>query len=79
MIKCCKGCTKRWVNERGRCHDTCEEYLDARAEEDAKKALIEKNRRGDLEVDGYLATAKAKTMHRLNRKVRKTVKRWGWK
>lgn len=29
MNDCCKNCPDRWVNETGRCHDTCEKYIEA--------------------------------------------------
>lgn len=25
-MKCCKGCTERWVTATARCHSTCERY-----------------------------------------------------
>lgn len=28
----CKDCKERWVNEEGRCHDTCERYAQWRGE-----------------------------------------------
>ena len=42
----CKDCQKRWVSDKGRCHDSCPEYKEFRQKiETAENRRREKNRR----------------------------------
>lgn len=46
----CKDCQKRFVG----CHSSCESYLKARAEFEAEKKKIEKNKKVDKEYQGFV-------------------------
>ena len=43
QIKCCKGCTDRWMRDGARCHDFCEKYQAEVADRnEARTAAIRK-------------------------------------
>ena len=50
MSYVCKGCKKRFVNGTTRCHSTCKEYLDEKAEHDAMNEALKKEKRIQLDV-----------------------------
>lgn len=67
----CKGCTKRWVKDGKRCHDTCEEHLARTAKREAEKAAIRKARKGDDTYSDYIYEKIAHREHVENRKAKR--------
>lgn len=57
MIKCCYGCTKRWVRDGKTCHSSCKEYSDAVAEDQRRKAVTAEANKG------FIAMCEYKKMH----------------
>ena len=60
----CKGCTKRFVNGTTRCHSTCKEYLDAKAERDAENEAMRKENQTYWDVMGTLLGKKTRKRKR---------------
>lgn len=67
----CKGCTKRWVKDGKRCHDTCEEHLARTAKREAEKAAIREARKGDLAIRDYTFERIAHREHVENRSAKR--------
>ena len=50
-MKCCIGCTERWIEGTKRCHDTCERHQAELAEHRAEKEKIREAKRKEREGD----------------------------
>lgn len=46
----CGGCPDRWVNEGGRCHDSCERFKAWRAKREEQKAVRLAKRKEESDV-----------------------------
>ena len=68
-IKCCHGCTERWVTTTSRCHATCKRYLDECAELEKKNHARQKTLQEERDADGVLWTGRERVLRRASEKV----------
>lgn len=66
-MKCCQGCTERWIEGTKRCHDTCERYLAEVEKLQARKNTIREARNKTKEGDSYAIKTMKKIRKRCNR------------